>query len=58
MNELITEGKIKSRKEWDAIQVKFLSKHKYFTEYSNSVREPQKHLKLKEIIKRFETDEY
>lgn len=58
MNELITEGKIKSRKEWDAIQVKFLSKHKYFTEYSNIVREPKKHLKLNEIIKRFETDEY
>jgi len=56
MNELISEGKIKNRKEWDAIQVKFLSNHKFFTNYSIEHREIEKNKRLQEIIERYEND--
>lgn len=36
--ELIEHGKISSDKEWDEIQVKFLSSHKYFTKTSIETR--------------------
>lgn len=53
--ELIEYGKIKNPKEWDAIQVKFLKKHKYFTNTNKSTRTAKKLEKLEEIKKRLKS---
>lgn len=48
--ELKKKGLVKSKKEWDAIQVSFLKEHRYFTVTSKKLREQQKliHLKMLE----------
>ena len=48
--ELIEMGKIKTRKEWDEIQVKFLSQHLYFTTTAIQSRR-QKKLENLELVK-------
>jgi len=58
MNELITEGKISTIKQWDAIQVKFLTNHKYYTNYCIENRQPKKDLRIEEIKHRFENEMY
>lgn len=44
--EFLEHGMVQSKTEWNEIQIKFLSAHHYFTEFSNLYREPekQKHL--------------
>jgi len=58
MNELMLVGKIKTRKDWDAIQIKFLSKHQFYTDYSIANRNEQKHKHLVVIVERFNGDLY
>ena len=51
--ELMAFSKIKSREEWNRIQVNFLEKHRYHTTFAREHREPVKQthlLKLKQII--------
>lgn len=56
--ELIEMGKIKTRKEWDEIQVKFLSQHLYFTTTAIQSRR-QKKLENLELVKaRLAADNY
>lgn len=51
--ELERFGKIKTERDWDELQVKFLSAHKFFTKSAILRRAPEKEkhlLKLKEIL--------
>lgn len=47
--ELISHGKITSDRQWDEIQVKFLTAQKYFTNTNKKRRDPKKARHLKEI---------
>ena len=52
--ELLDYGGIKSADDWDPIQVKFLSAHKYFTKTAKATRDNQKNAYLEAIRKRTE----
>ena len=51
-------GKIKSDKEWDEIQVKFLNNHRYFTKTSISMRRKKKLQNLKKVEERLKRNNY
>lgn len=58
--ELIKFGKLKSDKDWDFLQVKFLTMHKYFTKSAMLRRDPEKQkriVELKEVLKKYEAGE-
>lgn len=42
-------GVVKTEEEWNLLQVKFLSTHKYFTETARTLRQPRKEKHLEEI---------
>lgn len=48
--ELIEYNYIRSREEWNQIQVRFLKSHRYFTEFCIQKKEPVKQKHLKKII--------
>lgn len=50
--ELMERNYIKSDKEWDELQVKFLKKHKYYTDSAIKLRQEKKLKHLNEIIER------
>lgn len=56
--ELIEHGKIKDEKQWDEIQVSFLTSHKYFTKTAKKTRSKKKQKNLQEVIKRLKEDKY
>jgi ligand-binding sensor domain-containing protein/class 3 adenylate cyclase/predicted metal-dependent HD superfamily phosphohydrolase len=56
--ELMARGKVSGDKEWDAIQIAFLEKHQYFTDYSKKYRQPIKEKHLEMIKKRYAEDKY
>lgn len=56
--ELMEYGKVKSDKEWDMIQVKFLRQHRYFTKTAIESRVEKKKKNLQEVLDRLERDEY
>ena len=56
--ELIEHGKVDSPKQWDEIQVSFLTKHKYFTKTAKRTRSKKKLLNLQEVKERLLRDEY
>ncbi len=56
--ELKEHGKIKSDKQWDEIQVSFLSSHKYFTKTAIRMREKKKAKNLKEVKDRLAKGQY
>ena len=56
--ELLEQGKIKSRKEWDQIQVNFISQHQYFTTTAIETRRTKKLANLEVIIDRLNEDGY
>jgi len=51
--EFLAQGIVKNDKEYDAVQIKFLTAHKYFTETAKSTRDSGKQLRLQEIIERY-----
>lgn len=51
-HEFLEQGIVDSKPEWDKIQVKFLSAHRYFTEFSNLYREPQKQKHLQQLLQK------
>jgi ligand-binding sensor domain-containing protein/class 3 adenylate cyclase/predicted metal-dependent HD superfamily phosphohydrolase len=58
--ELMKFGKLKSPEDWDHLQVKFLTMHKYFTESSMKRRDPEKQkriIELKEVLKKYENND-
>ena len=48
-DELSNQNILKNREEWNNLQVKFLSNHEYFTNYSKLNRSPRKKQYLQEI---------
>jgi hypothetical protein len=51
-------GKIKSRKEWDTIQVKFLKQHQYFTTTAIELRQQKKDENLQVVLERLAANHY
>lgn len=51
-DELKIVGKIKTNKEWDEIQVRFLKAHKYYTQTAKKTRGKKKKENLEKIINR------
>ena len=51
-DELKIVGKIKTNKEWDEIQVRFLKAHKYYTQTAKKTRDKKKKENLEKIINR------
>ena len=56
--ELKEHGKIDSDRQWDQIQVSFLTQHRYFTHTSIETRKAKKKQNLDEIKARLERDDY
>jgi ligand-binding sensor domain-containing protein/class 3 adenylate cyclase/predicted metal-dependent HD superfamily phosphohydrolase len=56
--ELMARGKVNSDKEWDVIQIAFLEKHQYFTNYSKTHRQPIKEKHIEMIKKRYAENRY
>jgi hypothetical protein len=56
--ELKEHGKIANNKEWDLIQVTFLSSHKYFTKTAKKTRKKKKEANLQEVKDRLAADNY
>jgi predicted metal-dependent HD superfamily phosphohydrolase len=56
--ELTEMGKIKSRKEWDEIQVKFLNQHQYFTATAIGSRQKKKQENLEKVMDRLAKNTY
>lgn len=51
-HEFLEQGIVDSKPEWDKIQIKFLTAHHYFTEFSNLYREPAKQKHLSALIQK------
>ena len=47
--ELKERSKIKSLKDWNNLQVKFISGHQYFTETARNLREVNKQMQIERI---------
>lgn len=56
--ELREHNKINSDRQWDEIQVQFLTNHQYFTETSKRKRQAKKMQNLQEIKERLKRNEY
>lgn len=56
--ELMIKGKVASDKEWDEIQVAFLTKHRYYTESAKTLRKTQKDYHLELVKRRLEENNY
>jgi len=56
--ELKEHGKIESDRQWDEIQVSFLTSHKYFTQTAIDTRRKKKLQNLADIKARLEKNEY
>ena len=52
--EFMAQGIVKGDKDFDALQIKFLSAHSYYTVSTRALREGEKQLRIQEIKKRFE----
>jgi len=50
--EMLFRQQVSSRVEWDNIQVKFLTSHQYFSDFSRTNREEKKNENLQSVIKR------
>jgi class 3 adenylate cyclase/HD superfamily phosphodiesterase len=53
--EFIAQGIVKNDKEFDAVQIKFLNAHKYFTDTAKASRDAAKQKRLEEIMERYAT---
>ena len=53
--EFIAQGIVSNDKEFDAVQIKFLNTHKYFTATAKSTRNSEKQKRLNEIMERYTT---
>ncbi len=58
--ELFKFGKLKSDKDWDFLQVKFLTMHQFFTKSAQQKRDPEKQnriTELKEVLKKYDVED-
>lgn len=51
--ELLTIGIVKNNYEWDQLQISFLSKHQYHTDFALRYRAPKKEKFRQELIERY-----
>ena len=51
--EFLAYKVIKTKEDWDRLQVNFLSKHRYHTAYAKKYREPKKQAYINEIKKKW-----
>jgi len=51
--ELKTAGKLQTRAEWDAIQIRFLRQHRYFTSGSIALRQDKKLIHLHQLEQQY-----
>jgi class 3 adenylate cyclase/predicted metal-dependent HD superfamily phosphohydrolase len=56
--ELREHGKINSDRQWDELQVNFLTQHKYFTETAKRLRDEKKEMNLEEVKERLQRGDY
>ena len=56
--ELIEHGKIENKKQWDEIQIKFLTQHKYFTKTAKKTRSKKKEENLEDVKRRLKANKY
>ena len=56
--ELMERGIVNSRKQWDEIQVNFLSKHQFFTETAKRTRNTKNNHHLQLLVKKLEEFDY
>lgn len=54
--EFMHYGVVRTEREWNELQVRFLTKHQYFTAYSKRVRQPVKQLHLAAVLEWLERD--
>lgn len=54
-NELLQTEKVKTRDEWDRMQIDFMQQHQYFTKTAINTRQAQKELNLAAIKARLHT---
>ncbi|PJJ80494.1 HD domain-containing protein [Mucilaginibacter auburnensis] len=54
-NELLLTAKVKTREEWDRMQIDFMRQHQYFTKTAINTRQAQKELNLAAIKARLHT---
>lgn len=47
--EFLAYDIVKNEKEWDELQIRFLEKHSYFTDYCKRFREPEKQKRIQEL---------
>lgn len=52
--EFLHQGIVSSHEDWDQLQIKFLSQHRFFTDFSLKFREPKKQLHLQKLIQKTE----
>ncbi|MDG2441377.1 MAG: hypothetical protein P8M19_06895, partial [Crocinitomicaceae bacterium] len=57
-DELKEHGKIESDKQWDEIQVKFLTAHRYFTKTAIKTRKKKKQQNLQAVKDRLARNKY
>jgi hypothetical protein len=55
--ELMERDIVKSNKQWDELQIKFLEQHKYFTKTAIELRKENKKARIEEIKERLKTYE-
>ena len=53
--EFRTDGVVENELDWDELQVKFISQHRYFTKTNRESREDSKRLNLQKVIDRVES---
>ena len=56
--EMVDQGKITTRHQWDEIQIKFLEKHAYFTNSTIKRRGEKKLIHLQEVKDRYAANNY
>jgi predicted metal-dependent HD superfamily phosphohydrolase len=47
--ELFAYNNIESKTEWNKVQIKFLERHKYHTDFAKKNRQPQKEMRIEEL---------
>ena len=53
--ELMERDMVKTDKQWDELQIKFLEQHRYFTQTAIALRKENKHARIEEIKERLKT---
>lgn len=50
--EFLDRGIVRNMEHWDEVQVRFITNHQFFTEYSTKFREPAKQIHLQNLLQK------